>query len=74
MVTKINRLKAPEEYWPTRPLFFRNEDSFKWFLRRNRQALVEAHALLMPNGRRVVDPVAFDRVMLTIGSERAAKK
>ena len=74
MSTKLKRLQAPEDYWPTRPQLFRTADSFDWCLRRNRAVLVEAGALLIPNGRKLVDPVAFDRVMLTIGSERAAKK
>lgn len=74
MVTKIDRLKSPEDYWPTRPVLFRNEESFKWFLRQHRDALVEAGALLMPNGRRLVDPVAFDRVTLAIGTERAGNR
>lgn len=74
MSTKLNRLQAADEYWPTRPQLFRNANSFDWCLRRNRAALVEAGALLIPNGRKLVDPVAFDRVMLSIGTERAAEK
>jgi hypothetical protein len=74
MSLKIKRLQAPEEYWPQRPQLFRTADSFDWFLRRNRGTLVEAGALLMPNGRQLVDPDAFDRVVLRIGSKRAAKK
>ena len=61
MSAKLKRLQAPEDYWPTRPQLFRNADSFDWFLRCNRPALVEAGALLIPNGRKLVDPVAFDR-------------
>lgn len=50
---------------------FASPESLKWFVRRNRDELVQAGALVMPVGKKLVVVERFDQVVMTIGQRRA---
>ena len=66
-----SNLLLPDTYRASRETVFKSEDSFRWFCRQNRPELVKAGALVRPTGRWLVDPTAFDCVMLAVGMRRA---
>ena len=71
-IQKPLSLVTPAEYVQQRP-FFESMESWRWFERSNRTELVRTGALLMPTGRKLVDPAAFDLVVVEVGKRRAAK-
>jgi hypothetical protein len=66
-------LQLPEQYRAARPNVYPSLDAFRWFVRRHRDELVAAGALVAPTGRLLVHPEAFDRVVLSVGPRRAAR-
>lgn len=62
----------PDEYVAARPVLFPSPTSFSWFVRRHRDELVRRGAVLMPTGRLLVEPEAFDQAVREIGSRLAA--
>lgn len=64
---------APDDYRAARAQIFPSNDSFRWFCRQNRSELVSSGALISPTGRNLVQPDAFDRVVLAVGMRRARK-
>ena len=52
---------------------FPSSASLQWFIRCNKSALIEHKALLMPTGRKLIDPVAFDLVILDVGTANALR-
>ena len=50
---------------------FPSDSSLDWFIRTNRHALNEARALLMLNGRIMIDHDAFDDALMKIGQAAA---
>ena len=46
---------------------FPSPASLQWFIRCNKSALIERKALLMPTGRKLINPVAFDQVVIDVG-------
>jgi hypothetical protein len=71
MTEALNRLQLPAEYIAQRQHLFPSQPSFDWFVRRNRDALVQAGAMLRPTGRWLVQPDSFDQAVLAIGTQRA---
>jgi hypothetical protein len=67
----VSRLQLPSEYRAERDHLFPSPSSFDWFVRRNRTELIAAGALLIPTGRWMVEPAAFDEAIMTIGARRA---
>jgi len=65
-------LRSPDDYRAERLHIYPSADSFRWFIRRNRDALVTCGALTCPTGRWLVQPEAFDRAIIEIGKTRAA--
>ncbi|HEY2559929.1 MAG TPA: hypothetical protein VGI48_09510 [Caldimonas sp.] len=63
----------PDIYRAGREHLFPSTESLNWFIKRNRAELVSAGALTLPTGRWMVQPDAFDRVVLAIGARRASK-
>lgn len=51
---------------------YRTPDSIKWFLRQHRDELIEAGALVAPNGRFLVQPQRFETAVHQIGQRLAA--
>lgn len=66
-------LVQPDEYVEKRPQLFPSRDSFNWFVRKNRDELVKGGAMIRPTGRWLINPTAFDDVILAIGARRAGE-
>lgn len=64
-------VQSPADYIAQRPEIFPGIESYNWFVRKNREELIAAGALLRPTGRWLVRPEAFDQAVLKIGARRA---
>lgn len=71
MTETIGRLQLPEHYLAERPQLFPGRVNYDWFVRKNRAELIREGALTKPTGRWLVQPEAFDKVVLAIGARRA---
>jgi hypothetical protein len=60
------------EYQQQRQPIFPSVDSLRWFIRQHHAELVEHRALLMPAGKKLIAPDAFDRVVVEVGARLAA--
>lgn len=67
-------LQLPADYRAGRAYLYPSADSFRWFVRQHREELVQAGALIRPNGRWLVRPGLFDRVVLEVGARRATRR
>jgi hypothetical protein len=67
------QLQAPEEYREGRQQIYPSPESFRWFVRQNREELVAAGAIVCPTKRWLVQPEAFDQAVMQIGQRRARK-
>lgn len=67
-------LVTPAEYVADRPQVFPGVESLRWFERQHRAELIERGAILMPNGRKLVDPAAFDSAVRDIGKRLAGQR
>lgn len=67
----VERLQTPADYQATRGTVFAARESLHWFIRRNRPALVDRHALFLVAGRKLIDPDQFDQAVLDIGARNA---
>lgn len=67
-------LQLPADYAAARPSVFPSRHSYRWFERQHKAELVAGGALVMPTGRKLVNPEAFDRVVLDVGARRAGGK
>lgn len=68
------QLLRPNDYRAGRIAIFPSSESFRWFVRQNRNELVQAGALMCPTGSWLVQPDAFDRAVMNIGVRRAAHR
>lgn len=66
------RLETPAEYVAARSHVFPGVESLRWFERSHRAELIERGAIIMPNGRKLIDPVAYDQAVIDIGKRMAA--
>ena len=66
----LSSLKSRDEYLAERGNIFPSSASLQWFLRTNRQLLVDADALHKPNGVLKIAPEQFDAVVLQVGRSR----
>lgn len=73
MTDTITSLASPVDYQASRKQLFPTPTSLAWFMRQHRQELVKAGALLIVAGRKVLDPVKTDGVVVAVG-RRAARK
>ncbi|GCL61024.1 hypothetical protein [Pseudaquabacterium pictum] len=67
-------LMTPADYVAKRSQIFPGVESLRWFERQHRAELIECGAVLMPNGRKLVDPAAFDRAVVEIGKRMATAR
>lgn len=67
------RLLSLPAYAEQRRNIFPSLNSASWFVRQNRARLVEAGALLVVAGRKVVNAPAFDDEIIAIGREAAKR-
>ena len=65
------RVKTRVAYRAEREHIFPSDSSLDWFIRTNRGKLNEAHALLMLNGRIMIDHDAFDAALMKIAQAAA---
>lgn len=74
MADDLLRLRTLDEYGADRVQVFPSKTSMTWFVRKHKQNLVAAGALLMIAGRWFVDPEKFDAFVLTEGARAAAAR
>lgn len=67
----VAALQTPADYQQGRQHLFPSAGSLQWYMRRKRDSLVSAGALLLIAGRWMVAPEVFDRVVLEAGQEDA---
>ena len=68
-------LVTPNDYRESgRTDIFPSPASLQWFIRCNKSALVEHKALLMPTGRKLINPAAFDQVVIDVGHSIAQRR
>jgi uncharacterized membrane protein YgaE (UPF0421/DUF939 family) len=66
---QLAKLKTPEAYQADRANIFPSKTSLQWYMRTRREQLVKARALLVPAGRMMIDPEAFDQVVLAASAQ-----
>jgi hypothetical protein len=68
--TPLSTLKTPKEYISNgRAHIFPSESSLQWFIRKNKQLLIESRALHNPTGRTLINANLFDDVVLQVGTQ-----
>ena len=71
--SEVSRLKTRAEYQALRANAFPSESALSWFMRRHRETLVAAKALVPINRRMMLDPPNFDRVVRQVGQASLAE-
>jgi hypothetical protein len=69
--TEVTQLVPLPEIREARQHIFPSAGSLDWFVRRNRNGLIEAGAILLLTGRWFADPAKFDAFMLRAGGAAA---
>lgn len=69
----LNQLVSIETYAARYPEVFPCAKSLQWFVRVNKIELIEAGALIMPAGRKLIVSDKFDKAVMAIGRRRAVK-
>ena len=65
----LNQLRTPKDYISDgRTHIFPSEGSLQWFIRKNKNLLIESSALLCPTGRTLIDANHFDEVVYAVGT------
>jgi hypothetical protein len=65
----LNQLRTPKDYISDgRTHIFPSEASLQWFIRKNKNLLIQSSALLCPTGRTLIDANQFDQVVFTVGT------
>lgn len=68
--TQLSTLKTPKDYISDgRTHIFPSESSLQWFIRKNKQLLIQSRALLNPTGRTLINENNFDDVVLEVGTQ-----
>jgi hypothetical protein len=67
----LQALATVEQYRASREHVFSSPTSVEWFIRMNRSTLAERGALFLIAGRRMINPAAFDAVVLSVGQASA---
>jgi hypothetical protein len=66
--TELKKLKTPKDYiLDGRTHIFPSEASIMWFIRKNKQQLIDTHVILRLAGRTLVDVEALDKMVRQIG-------
>lgn len=63
----LNNLLSMEDYQKSRSHIFPSRASLDWFIRQNREVLMELGALSWPTRRLMIQELAFDNAVLIIG-------
>jgi hypothetical protein len=65
----LNQLRTPKDYISDgRTHICPSEGSLQWFIRKNKNLLIESSALLCPTGRTLIDANHFDEVVYAVGT------
>ena len=72
MSTVTTDLLLLAEYREHRSRVFPSDESLRWFIRSNHAELTRRKALVMPAGRKLINPPEFDQAVLDIGARKAA--
>lgn len=68
-VIDVHKLKTPKDYISDgRTHIFPSEASLQWFIRKNKNLLIQSSALLCPTGRTLINANHFDEVVYTVGT------
>lgn len=68
-ITDVHKLKTPKDYISDgRTHIFPSEASLQWFIRKNKNVLIQASALLCPTGRTLINVNNFDEVVYAVGT------
>jgi hypothetical protein len=67
---EIRSLVTVDEYIAERGFVFPSRESWRWFERRHRAALIESGALTAPTGRKLLDPALADAFVSRVGEQR----
>lgn len=65
----LQNLQSLDEYRKSRSHIFPSHGSIQWFIRQNREVLMEHNALSYPTRRLLIDSTAFDEAVLAIGQK-----
>lgn len=71
MQSELSELTLLPTYREQRQHIFPSQSSLDWFIRKHRQGLVQAGALLFLTGRWFTDPSKFDSYLIGLGSRQA---
>lgn len=71
-IIKQEWLVTPAQYVAERRQVFPSVDSLRWFERQHRDELIAKGAVLMPAGRKLLNPTVFDAAVIEIGQKLAA--
>lgn len=63
----LNNLLSMEDYQKSRSHIFPSKASLEWFVRTQRETLMELNALSWPTRRLMVNELAFDNAVVIIG-------
>lgn len=74
MTIDLAGLLSLDEYRETRDRVFGSKTSLQWFVRQNREALVDGGALLLIGNKWRVVPSAFDAVVVAVGAQDARRE
>jgi len=76
MVEELSQgLVTPNDYRESgRTDIFPSPASLQWFIRNNKSALIDSKAILMPTGRKLINPAAFDQVVIDVGHSTAQRR
>ena len=65
---QLSALLKPEQYRSEgRTQVFPSPASLEWFIRKHKSSLLKRGALLSPTKRKLIEPTAFDAVVMEIG-------
>jgi hypothetical protein len=74
---QLSDLMSPDDYPNSstdRKRFFPSVYSLQWYIRKNRDALIQHGALLLIAGRYYVQPGSFDACVVQLGSQAAQRR
>ena len=72
-MTPLQKLLTMPEYRAQRAHVFQSDESLRWFLRQNRDALINAGAVVQLGRRCMVEPERFDAKAFEIGRQAAQR-
>lgn len=70
---QLDKLITLAEYQSARTHVFPSRASLDWFIRRHRQRIIDAGAMSIPAGRKLIDNERFDQVVVDVGQSALTK-